>query len=316
MSANGRKYYFLTICNVRNITKAADILCVSQPSLSQYLNHLESELNARLFDRATNPLQLTEAGRIYEKYLTAAQKLEQNMLEDLEALRNGTSRLLTVGVPMQMTHNINESVIKNLDRIKLSREINLEERTSPEVKEMVENGEIEVGLGHTLLDDDIDNVDIVIEPMYREKVLLVCSKKSKYAAGRESDMDHPLQLSLQQMREASIYITSTHHIMYRAARQYLDMFGVRPRQEYMLSNFRVTAEIMASKKTDVLAFMPAFILEDADFRDDIAYLTLGQDYYMNFSLMHKDITGLSYEAKAFCSEVRRIYSTRKNISHT
>ena len=311
MPANGRKYYFLTICNVRNITKAADMLCVSQPSLSQYLNHLEAELNVKLFDRATNPLQLTEAGRIYEKYLIAAQKLEQNMLEDLDALRNGTSRLLTVGVPMQMTHNINEVVIKSLDRIKLNREINLEERTSPEVKEMVENGEIEVGLGHTLL-DDTNNYDIVIEPMYKEKVLLVCSKKSKYVAGIETDIDHPYILSRQQFRDASIYIASTHHIMYHAVRQILAAYGVMPHQEYLLSNFRVTAEIMASKKTDLLAFLPAFILDDESIRNNIAYLSLGSDYYMNFSLMHKDISGLSSEAKHFCSEVRRIYSARKN----
>ena len=313
MLANGRKYYFLTICNVRNITRAADLLCVSQPSLSQYLNHLEAELDVKLFDRATNPLQLTDAGRIYEKYLTAAQKLEQNMLEDIDALKNGTTRLLTVGVPMQMTYAINESVIKNLDRVKLNREINLEERTSPEVKEMVENGEIEVGLGHTLADDYTNNGDVVIEPMYKEKVVLVCSKKSKYAAGIETDIDHPHKISLQQMREASIYIASVHHIMYHAVRQIFDMYGVKPHEEYMLSNFRVTAEIMASKKTDVMAFLPAFIIDD-NIKDKIAYLTLGDDYYMNFSLMHKDISGLSGEAKTFCSEVRRIYSARKNNS--
>ena len=47
----GRKYYFITIAEVLNITRAAERLMVSQPSLTQYLNHLENELEVKLVDR-------------------------------------------------------------------------------------------------------------------------------------------------------------------------------------------------------------------------------------------------------------------------
>ena len=60
---SGRRYYFITIAETLNITRAAERLLVSQPSLTQYLNRLEKELDIKLVDRQFTPLRLTEAGR-------------------------------------------------------------------------------------------------------------------------------------------------------------------------------------------------------------------------------------------------------------
>jgi DNA-binding transcriptional LysR family regulator len=48
--------YFLTINKEKNITRAAEKLFISQPSLSKYLKRLESKLEIDLFDHSTNPL--------------------------------------------------------------------------------------------------------------------------------------------------------------------------------------------------------------------------------------------------------------------
>ena len=61
----GRKYYFITIAETLNITQAARQLMVSQPSLTQYLNKLEKDMELVLIDRSYSPLRLTEAGRLY-----------------------------------------------------------------------------------------------------------------------------------------------------------------------------------------------------------------------------------------------------------
>ena len=57
--------YFITIAETGNLTKAAEILYVSQPSLSQYLKRLKNSLGAELFDRNSSPLRLTYAGEKY-----------------------------------------------------------------------------------------------------------------------------------------------------------------------------------------------------------------------------------------------------------
>ncbi len=54
--------YFLTIVDAGGVTRAAEQLFVSQPSLSQALNTLENELGVPLFHRVGRRLVLSEAG--------------------------------------------------------------------------------------------------------------------------------------------------------------------------------------------------------------------------------------------------------------
>lgn len=52
--------YFLVVVQEENITRAAEILHVSQPALSKQMMQLESELGATLFIRGKRSLTLTE----------------------------------------------------------------------------------------------------------------------------------------------------------------------------------------------------------------------------------------------------------------
>ena len=48
-----------------NITRAAKELGISQPALTTFLNHLEKDLDVKLFDRSAVPMKLTPAGELY-----------------------------------------------------------------------------------------------------------------------------------------------------------------------------------------------------------------------------------------------------------
>ena len=54
--------YFLAVAEEGNITKAADRLHLTQPTLSRQLRELEEELGAPLFVRGKRRIALTEAG--------------------------------------------------------------------------------------------------------------------------------------------------------------------------------------------------------------------------------------------------------------
>ncbi len=59
-------YYFYEVSNFLNITKAAQYLCISQPSLSKAILDLEEEVGAALFYRKRSMLELTPAGKILQ----------------------------------------------------------------------------------------------------------------------------------------------------------------------------------------------------------------------------------------------------------
>lgn len=59
--------YFLVVAQEENITRAAEILHVSQPALSKQLMQLEEELGTKLFIRGKRSLTLTEEGRFLKE---------------------------------------------------------------------------------------------------------------------------------------------------------------------------------------------------------------------------------------------------------
>lgn len=60
---------FVTVARVGNVTKAAEVLCVTQPAVTAQIKGLESSLGVALFDRGGGRMSLTRAG---EKLLAQA----------------------------------------------------------------------------------------------------------------------------------------------------------------------------------------------------------------------------------------------------
>lgn len=89
---------FLTLCETRNYTKAADLLCVTQPAVSQQIRQLEEQCGAALVAQSGRRFALTEAGRLLLDYATTARASGRLVLErirlaaDHPPLRFGATR--------------------------------------------------------------------------------------------------------------------------------------------------------------------------------------------------------------------------------
>lgn len=59
--------YFLAVAREENITKAAQNLHVTQPTLSRQIAQLEEELGVKLFQRSNHHIILTEDGMILKR---------------------------------------------------------------------------------------------------------------------------------------------------------------------------------------------------------------------------------------------------------
>lgn len=69
---------FYYVAKTKNITKASEILLISQPAITQTIKKLESELNIALFYRTSRGMELTSAG----------EELFQNIKNSIECLNN------------------------------------------------------------------------------------------------------------------------------------------------------------------------------------------------------------------------------------
>ena len=91
-------YYFWVVAREGGVTRAAEELMVSQPTVSAQLHELEAALGHRLFERAGRGRQLTEAGRIAFNYAGEMFSLSQEMVNALEDRPGARPLKLAVGV--------------------------------------------------------------------------------------------------------------------------------------------------------------------------------------------------------------------------
>ena len=87
---------FQTIAELNHLTKAAEVLNISQPALSANLSRLENELGAPLFDRVGRRLYLNECGEIFKGYVERILLEVDNATAELSAYAHAESRILTV----------------------------------------------------------------------------------------------------------------------------------------------------------------------------------------------------------------------------
>ena len=76
--------YFVTLAEVKHYTKAAQELCITQPSLSHAIMQLEKELGVCLFEKSGRNTTLTRFG---EEFLVCARKTLETLDDGVEAVR-------------------------------------------------------------------------------------------------------------------------------------------------------------------------------------------------------------------------------------
>lgn len=88
---------FLAIVEAGTLTGAAGLIGLAQPSLTKFLQRLELELGARLFERRTRGMELTAFG---ESFLGHARRIEAEYnfaVEEITAMRRGGLPILRIG---------------------------------------------------------------------------------------------------------------------------------------------------------------------------------------------------------------------------
>lgn len=98
--------YFVTVAEELNITKAAQILHLSQPPLSAQIKNLEDELGTPLFIRGKRHLTLTDAGQLLYQRAKDILNLSEKASAEITALNRGMSGTVSIGLVEGMAPDI------------------------------------------------------------------------------------------------------------------------------------------------------------------------------------------------------------------
>lgn len=90
--------YLTILAEEQNITRAAARLFVSQPALTAYLNRLEAELGAKLFDRSKTPIKITPAGAYYISEMEKISAQQDRLQQELKQIDFDPEMKLNIGI--------------------------------------------------------------------------------------------------------------------------------------------------------------------------------------------------------------------------
>jgi len=90
--------YFWTAAREGSITKACEVLHLTQPTVSGQIRELEKSLKSRLFERSGRSIRLTEAGQIAYRYADEIFTLGRELQEALAGRPAGLTLRVVVGV--------------------------------------------------------------------------------------------------------------------------------------------------------------------------------------------------------------------------
>ncbi|MGW4292547.1 LysR family transcriptional regulator [Micromonospora chersina] len=138
--------YFVAVAEVRHFTQAADLVGITQPSLSKQIHALETDLGAPLFERVRGNITLTAAGEVLlplAKRILADVDTATREVQELVGLRRGRVRL---GATPSLATSLAPPVLRRFRDAHPTVDLRVEEGGSQDLVRDLLRGDLDLAL--------------------------------------------------------------------------------------------------------------------------------------------------------------------------
>lgn len=168
----------------KNFTRAAEILYISQPTLSKQIKLLESRLGVLLLDRQTRNFSLTEAGKIFLRYSERILTLCEESCRSLNDFKNGDRGSLIIGA----SQTVGAYLIPRILSLFAQKypQINFEIRveSTQNISKSVLNRQIDIAIVGGFVPEELKN-GLQIEDFVEDTLCLILPKSHPFVLGKK-----------------------------------------------------------------------------------------------------------------------------------
>jgi DNA-binding transcriptional LysR family regulator len=136
---------FLKIAELKSFTKAAEAVCLTQPTVSKQMVELERFFDVRLIDRTKRTVELTRAGEILLGYAKDFLNLKRETIEAIAAFKGVKKGAITVGASTIPGIYILPKVLSAFKKEYEGIQIKLIISDTKDIIDKMENGDIDIG---------------------------------------------------------------------------------------------------------------------------------------------------------------------------
>lgn len=138
--------YFLMTAREENITKAASLLHVTQPTLSRQLMQLEAELGTKLFERTNHSVILTNEGMLFRRRAQDIVSLAEKAKNEVTQNEDTLSGIISIGCnELKSVQELAKNMTVFQERYPKVK-FELYSGSNEEIQERMEQGTLDMGL--------------------------------------------------------------------------------------------------------------------------------------------------------------------------
>ena len=168
---------FVNVVRLKSFSKAAEVVYLSQPTVSAHINALEEELDTKLIVRSTKEVYPSKAGKIFYKYALDMLDLRDTAVADVKSSSTQVKGMLDIAASTVPSLYLLPRVIPGLLE-KYPQTFSIKQYDSVEVVHRIIDMDAEVGVTGAMFEKS----GCVFEPVARDRLMIITPNTPEYAA--------------------------------------------------------------------------------------------------------------------------------------
>ncbi len=225
---------FLEVARRGNLSRAAEAIFVSQPTLTARLHSLERELGEPLFVRTRRGMRLTDAGRAFLPYAERAVRALRDGQEALKEARSASAGRLVLGAAPAVSTYWLPAVLQRFAAAHPGIEVAVRTGHSEDVLQLLLRDEVQLAIVRSLRHPEVESTRL-----YEEELVLVVAPGHPFTKRRSVSVAEVGSDRLILFDRTSSYTELTHTMFLRA--------GVTPREVMELDNIEAAKKMVEQR---------------------------------------------------------------------
>jgi len=180
----GQLEAFVQVAAHHSFSRAAEVLQLTQPSITARIQALERELGESLFERTGRGIRLTDAGAVFLAYAERILQMLQEGKDSLEEVRSVQAGNLRLGSALTVCTYVLPHILHAFHERHPGVDVSVRSGRSEQVLNMLLSDEVQVGLVRSLVHPDVDTIDL-----YEDEVILTTNAQHPFARSRRASIE-------------------------------------------------------------------------------------------------------------------------------
>lgn len=300
--------YFLAIVEEGSLSKAAQRLYITQPSLSKYLKRLEMNLGVELFERTSSPLKLNYTGERYYNYIKKVITLDKQMQKEFADIKNDKQGKIQMGLALWRGSILLPAIIPSFLLKYPNIEINIIEGSGKFLRDKLINEKLDFAIINLTNDMDFSNLNY--ETIMHEQILLLGNKNhplvNKFLRNSDFSLEYPY-FNISTLEDELFIMTKDGQSLTSAVMSVFSKRRVDPKKKFETENLSTAINLVSAGMG--FTFIPEGGVKGKLLPDNIAVFSLNEpELFWVLAVVYKKDSYITNVSRLLINMIKEHYS--------